>query len=61
MANLPPNVEVNHLHYATLAAFIHCGMIWFSHFSDDTVEPTMVYRHYMCWLQLLQTGVDSGR
>ncbi|KAL6300243.1 dynein heavy chain, N-terminal region 2-domain-containing protein, partial [Sparassis latifolia] len=46
--NLPPNVrimfEVEHLKYATLATVSRCGMIWFS---EDIVEPTMVFRHYL--------------
>ncbi|KAI0961093.1 hypothetical protein AcV7_000287 [Taiwanofungus camphoratus] len=46
--NLPPNVrimfEVEHLRYATLATVSRCGMIWFS---EDVVEPPMVYRHYL--------------
>ena len=39
MVNPPPNVEVNHLHYAMLATFSHCGLIWFN---DDIVEPIMI-------------------
>ena len=46
--NLPPNVrimfEVEHLRYATLATVSRCGMIWFS---EDVVEPPMVYRQYL--------------
>ncbi|KAH7883931.1 dynein heavy chain and region D6 of dynein motor-domain-containing protein [Phlebopus sp. FC_14] len=46
--NLPPNVrimfEVEHLRYATLATVSRCGMIWFS---EDVIEPSMVYRHYL--------------
>jgi len=46
--NLPPNVrimfEVEHLRYATLATVSRCGMIWFS---DDVVEPPMIYRQYL--------------
>ncbi|KAI0063221.1 dynein heavy chain protein 1 [Artomyces pyxidatus] len=46
--NLPSNVrimfEVEHLRYATLATVSRCGMIWFS---DDVVEPPMVYRQYL--------------
>ncbi|THH28428.1 hypothetical protein EUX98_g5757 [Antrodiella citrinella] len=46
--NLPTNVrimfEVEHLKYATLATVSRCGMIWFS---EDVVEPLMVYRHYL--------------
>ena len=46
--NLPSNVrimfEVEHLKYATLATVSRCGMIWFS---EDVVEPSMVYRHYL--------------
>lgn len=36
--------EVEHLRYATLATVSRCGMIWFS---EDVVEPPMVYRHYL--------------
>ena len=36
--------EVEHLRYATLATVSRCGMIWFS---EDVVEPAMVYRHYL--------------
>ena len=39
MMNPPPNVEVNHLHYAMLATFSRCGLIWFS---DYIVEPVMI-------------------
>ncbi|TFY78308.1 hypothetical protein EWM64_g5702 [Hericium alpestre] len=46
--NLPPNVrimfEVEHLRYATLATVSRCGMIWFS---EDVVEPQMVFRQYL--------------
>ncbi|KAI0271628.1 dynein heavy chain protein 1 [Gloeopeniophorella convolvens] len=46
--NLPPNVrimfEVEHLRYATLATVSRCGMIWFS---EDVIEPPMVYRQYL--------------
>ena len=46
--NLPSNVrimfEVEHLRYATLATVSRCGMIWFS---EDIVEPSMVYRQYL--------------
>ncbi|KAI0072370.1 dynein heavy chain [Panus rudis PR-1116 ss-1] len=46
--NLPPNVrimfEVEHLKYATLATVSRCGMIWFS---EDVVEPSMVYQNYL--------------
>ncbi|KAH9922687.1 dynein heavy chain [Amylocystis lapponica] len=46
--NLPSNVrimfEVEHLRYATLATVSRCGMIWFS---EDVVEPPMVYRYYL--------------
>jgi hypothetical protein len=49
--NLPPNVrimfEVEHLKYATLATVSRCGMIWFS---EDVVEPSMVYRNYLTTL-----------
>ena len=46
--NLPSNVrimfEAEHLRYATLATVSRCGMIWFS---EDIVEPSMVYRQYL--------------
>jgi dynein heavy chain 1 len=46
--NLPSNVrimfEVEHLRYATLATVSRCGMIWFS---EDVIEPSTVYRHYL--------------
>ncbi|KAI0828245.1 dynein heavy chain [Trametes gibbosa] len=46
--NLPSNVrimfEVEHLKYATLATVSRCGMIWFS---EDVVEPSMVFKHYL--------------
>ncbi|KAF5378700.1 hypothetical protein D9757_010781 [Collybiopsis confluens] len=49
--NLPPNVrimfEVEHLKYATLATVSRCGMIWFS---EDIVEPSMVYENYLSTL-----------
>ena len=45
--NLPSNVrimfEAKHLRYATLATVSRCGMIWFS---EDIVEPFIVYRQY---------------
>lgn len=49
---LPPNVrimfEVEHLRYATLATVSRCGMVWFS---DDTVEPEMLYANYLATLR----------
>ena len=36
--------EVEHLRFATLATVSRCGMIWFS---DDVIEPSMVYKHYL--------------
>ncbi|EIW86375.1 dynein heavy chain protein 1 [Coniophora puteana RWD-64-598 SS2] len=49
--NLPPNVrimfEVEHLRYATLATVSRCGMIWFS---EDVIDPAMVYQHYLSTL-----------
>ena len=36
--------EVEHLRYATLATVSRCGMIWFS---EDVVEPGMIYRNYL--------------
>jgi dynein heavy chain 1 len=58
--NLPPNVrimfEVEHLRYATLATVSRCGMIWFS---DDIVEPTMVYRQYLDSLAAVPLDADD--
>ncbi|CAK5279895.1 unnamed protein product [Mycena citricolor] len=58
--NLPPNVrimfEVEHLKYATLATVSRCGMIWFS---DDVVEPSMVYRHYLQTLAAVPLDADD--
>ncbi|TFK57575.1 dynein heavy chain protein 1 [Heliocybe sulcata] len=58
--NLPPNVrimfEVEHLRYATLATVSRCGMIWFS---DDIVEPSMVYRHYLDTLSTIPLDADD--
>ena len=46
--NLPPNVrimfEVENLKYATLATVSRCGMVWFS---DDTVTPALMIKHYL--------------
>ncbi|KAJ8592763.1 hypothetical protein M405DRAFT_839676 [Rhizopogon salebrosus TDB-379] len=36
--------EVEHFRYAILATVSLCGMIWFS---EDVIEPSMVYRHYL--------------
>jgi hypothetical protein len=56
--NLPSNVrimfEVEHLHYATLATFSRCGMIWFS---EVVIEPSMVYRHYLSEYRKTPNGV----
>ena len=58
--NLPPNVrimfEVEHLRYATLATVSRCGMIWFS---DDVIEPSMVYRHYLNTLSSVPLDADD--
>lgn len=58
--NLPPNVrimfEVEHLRYATLATVSRCGMIWFS---EDIIEPTMVYRHYLDTLSNVALDADE--
>jgi dynein heavy chain 1 len=58
--NLPPNVrimfEVEHLKYATPATVSRCGMIWFS---EDVVEPSMVYRHYLNTLSSIPLDADE--
>ncbi|KAF9243765.1 dynein heavy chain and region D6 of dynein motor-domain-containing protein [Melanogaster broomeanus] len=58
--NLPPNVrimfEVEHLRYATLATVSRCGMIWFS---EDVIEPSMVYRHYLSTLSSIPLDADD--
>ncbi|KAL0950615.1 hypothetical protein HGRIS_007406 [Hohenbuehelia grisea] len=58
--NLPPNVrimfEVEHLKYATLATVSRCGMIWFS---EDVVEPSMVYRNYLSILSSVALDADD--
>ncbi|KAH9075718.1 dynein heavy chain protein 1 [Lactarius deliciosus] len=58
--NLPPNVrimfEVEHLRYATLATVSRCGMIWFS---DDIVEPAMIYRQYLNSLAAVPLDADD--
>ena len=58
--NLPPNVrimfEVEHLRYATLATVSRCGMIWFS---EDVVEPSMMYRNYLCTLSSIPLDADD--
>ncbi|KAE9389558.1 P-loop containing nucleoside triphosphate hydrolase protein [Gymnopus androsaceus JB14] len=58
--NLPPNVcimfEVEHLKYATLATVSRCGMIWFS---DDVVEPSMVYQNYLSTLSSVPVDSDD--
>eukprot|EP00741_Cyanophora_paradoxa_P023561 tig00021590_g22758.t1 len=49
---LPPNVrvlfEVQDLKYATLATVSRCGMVWFS---EQTVAPDMLLRHYLATLR----------
>ena len=58
--NLPPNVrimfEVEHLRYATLATVSRCGMIWFS---EDVVEPSMLYRNYLSTLASVPLDADD--
>ncbi len=58
--NLPPNVrimfEVEHLRYATLATVSRCGMIWFS---EDIVEPAMIYRQYLNSLAAVPLDADD--
>jgi dynein heavy chain 1 len=58
--NLPSNVrimfEVEHLRYATLATVSRCGMIWFS---DDIVEPAMIYRNYLDTLATVPLDADD--
>jgi dynein heavy chain 1, cytosolic len=58
--NLPPNVrimfEVEHLKYATLATVSRCGMIWFS---EDVVEPSMIYHNYLRSLSSVPLDADD--
>ena len=58
--NLPSNVrimfEVEHLRYATLATVSRCGMIWFS---EDVVEPAMIYRQYLDSLAAVPLDADD--
>jgi dynein heavy chain 1 len=58
--NLPSNVpimfEVEHLRYATLATVSRCGMIWFS---EDVIEPSMVYCHYLNTLSTVLLDADD--
>ncbi|KAI0639011.1 dynein heavy chain [Trametes polyzona] len=58
--NLPSNVrimfEVEHLKYATLATVSRCGMIWFS---EDVVEPAMVFRHYLDTLSTVPLDAED--
>ncbi|KAF8634008.1 hypothetical protein AX15_001182 [Amanita polypyramis BW_CC] len=58
--NLPPNVrimfEVEHLKYATLATVSRCGMIWFS---EDIVEPPMVYQYYLSTLSSVPLDAED--
>ncbi|TFK30694.1 dynein [Coprinopsis marcescibilis] len=58
--NLPPNVrimfEVEHLKYATLATVSRCGMIWFS---EDVVDPAMVYQNYLVSLANVPLDADE--
>lgn len=46
--------EVETLKYATLATVSRCGMVWFS---EDTLDITMVYHHFLRRLQ--QDEYDS--
>src|SRR5271170_3977168 len=48
--------EVEHLRYATLATVSRCGMIWFS---EDIVEPNMVYRNYLETLSTVALDADD--
>jgi dynein heavy chain 1, cytosolic len=48
--------EVEHLRYATLATVSRCGMIWFS---EDVVEPPMVYKHYLSTLSAVALDADE--
>ncbi len=48
--------EVEHLKYATLATVSRCGMIWFS---EDTIVPDMVYRHYLLTLSTAALDADD--
>jgi dynein heavy chain 1, cytosolic len=48
--------EVEHLKYATPATVSRCGMIWFS---EDVVEPSMVYRHYLNTLSSIPLDADD--
>ena len=58
--NLPSNVrimfEVEHLKYATLATVSRCGMIWFS---EDVIDPAMVYRYYLQTLSAIALDADD--
>lgn len=48
--------EVEHLKYATPATVSRCGMIWFS---EDVVEPSMVYRNYLTTLASVPLDADD--
>jgi len=48
--------EVEHLRYATLATVSRCGMIWFS---EDIVEPAMIYRQYLNSLAAVPLDADD--
>ncbi len=48
--------EVEHLKYATLATVSRCGMIWFS---EDVLEPDMVYRNYLDTLSSVPLDADE--
>ncbi|CAO1623252.1 unnamed protein product [Jaminaea pallidilutea] len=59
--SLPPNVrivfEVESLRYATLATVSRCGMIWFS---DDSIEPAMIYSNFLGRLRNVQLGNEDA-
>lgn len=48
--------EVEHLRYATLATVSRCGMIWFS---EDVVEPSMVFKQYLTTLANVPLDADE--
>ena len=48
--------EVEHLRYATLATVSRCGMIWFS---EDVVEPPMIYRQYLDSLAVVPLDAED--
>lgn len=48
--------EVEHLRYATLATVSRCGMIWFS---EDVIEPSMVFKQYLTTLSTVPLDADE--